>query len=64
MVRWHYQLNGHESEQTAGDSEGQGSLLCCSLLGHKESDTTQQLNNKKPSSTVQLKYVHFIVRKL
>ena len=26
MVGWHHQLNGHESEQTLGDSEGQGSL--------------------------------------
>ena len=26
MVRWHHQLNGHEFEQTLGDSEGQGSL--------------------------------------
>ena len=28
MVGWHYQLNGHEFEQTPGDSEGQGSLAC------------------------------------
>ena len=26
MVGWHHELNGHESEQTLGDSEGQGSL--------------------------------------
>ena len=26
MVGWHHWLNGHESEQTQGDSEGQGSL--------------------------------------
>ena len=26
MVGWHHQLNGHELEQTWGDSEGQGSL--------------------------------------
>ena len=26
MVRYHRQLNGHESEQTPGDSERQGSL--------------------------------------
>ena len=31
----HYWLNGHEFEQTPGDSEGQGSLVCCSLQGHK-----------------------------
>ena len=30
MVEWHYQLNGHEFEQTPGDSEGQGSLACYS----------------------------------
>ena len=30
MVGWHYQLRGHEFEQTLGDSEGQGSLVCCS----------------------------------
>ena len=30
MVGWHHGLNGHESEQTPGDSEGQGSLECCS----------------------------------
>ena len=30
MVREHHQLNGYESEQTPGDSEGQGSLACCS----------------------------------
>ena len=46
MVEWHQQLNGHESEQTPGDSEGQGSLACCSPWGHRESDTTEQLNNK------------------
>ena len=35
-----HQLNGHEFEQTLGDGEGQGNLACCSLRGHKESDTT------------------------
>ena len=40
MVGWHHQLNGHEFEQTLGDSEGQGNLACCSLWGHKESDMT------------------------
>ena len=33
--------------ETLGDSEGQGSLTCCSLWGHKELDTTQQLNNNE-----------------
>ena len=40
MVGWHHQLKGHEFEQTPGDSEGQGSLACCSPWGHKESDMT------------------------
>ena len=43
MVGWHHRLNGHEFEQTQGDSEGQGSLACCSPWGHKESDTTEKL---------------------
>ena len=29
MVGWHHRLNGHEFEQTQGDSEGQGGLVCC-----------------------------------
>ena len=33
MVGWHHRLNGHQCEQTAGDSEGQGSLACCSPWG-------------------------------
>ena len=44
MVGWHHQLNGHEFEQALGVGDGQGSLACCSPRGHKESDTTEQLN--------------------
>ena len=40
MVGWHHQLNGQEFEQTPGDSEGQGSLVCCSSSSHKNLDTT------------------------
>ena len=40
MVGWHHQLSGHESEQTLADSEGQGSLACCSPW-IEESDTTE-----------------------
>ena len=40
MIREHHQLDGHESEQIPGDSEGQGSLVCCRPWGRKESDTT------------------------
>ena len=43
MVGWHHRLNGQEFEQTLGDSEGQGSLACCSPWGRKESDTTEQV---------------------
>ena len=45
MAGWHYQLNGHEFEQILRDSEGQGSLVCCSPWDRKESDTTEQVNN-------------------
>ena len=36
MIGWHQWLNGHEFEQTKGESKGQGSLACCSSLGRKE----------------------------
>ena len=39
MVGWHHQLNGHEFEHTPGVDDGQGSLVCYSPWGHKESDT-------------------------
>ena len=44
MVGWHYRLDGHEFEQALGVGDGQGSLVCCSLWGHKESDTNEWLN--------------------
>ena len=43
IVGWHHQLNEREFEQTAGDREGQGSLVCCGLWCRKESDTTEQM---------------------
>ena len=46
MVGWHHLLNGHESEQAPGDSEGQESLACCSPWSCKESNTNERLNNK------------------
>ena len=45
MAGWHPPINGHEFEQTSGDSEGQGSLACCSPWDRKELDMTEQLNN-------------------
>ena len=44
MVGWHHRLNGHGFEWTPGVSDGQGGLVCCSLWGCKESDTTERLN--------------------
>jgi len=44
MVSWHRQLDGHEFEQALGVGDGQGSLVCCSPWGCKESDMTEQLN--------------------
>ena len=41
MVGWHHHPNGHESEQAPGVGDGQGSLLCCSPWGRKESDVTE-----------------------
>ena len=45
MVGWHHRLNGHEFEQTPGDGDGQGTLVCCSPWGRKELGITEQLNN-------------------
>ena len=39
--------HGHEFEQTQGDREGQGNVVCCSSWGHKVSDMTYGLNNSK-----------------
>ena len=44
MVGWHHWLNEHEFEQTPGVGDGQGSLVCCSPWGLKESNTTEWLN--------------------
>ena len=45
MVEWHHGLNGHEFEQAQGESEGQGSLECCSPQGHRVRHNWQ-LNNQ------------------
>ena len=58
MVGWHTSwLNGDEFEQTLGDSEGQGSLACCSPWGQKELDTTERLKNSKAKG---IKYWYMI----
>ena len=44
MVGWHHRLDRHESEQAPRVGDGQGSLVCYSPWGHKESDMTERLN--------------------
>ena len=44
MVGWQHWLDGLDFEQAPGDGDGQGSLVCCSPWGHKESDTTEWLD--------------------
>ena len=43
MVEWHHRLHEHEFEQVLGVVDGQGSLVCCSPWGCKESDMTERL---------------------
>ena len=47
MVGWHHQLNGHEFEQTLGDSEGQGNLACIAKSGIWLNDLTAR--SKSPT---------------
>ena len=67
MVGWHHLLDGHESEWTPGVGDGQGGLECCDSWGHKESDTTEQLNWTewllKIISKVPLWLTHFLLWK-
>ena len=53
VVGWHHQLNGHEFEQV-WDSEGQGSLACCSPWGCKEMDGTELQQQNYPQIAYQL----------
>ena len=46
----HHWLDGREFEQAPGVDDRQGSLACCSPWGHKESDMTEQLNDKSCST--------------
>ena len=57
MVVWYHQLNGHEFEQTLGDSKGERSLACCGSWGCKESDVTELLNNNINTERVALAQV-------
>ena len=59
MVGWHHRFNGHEYEQTLGDGQRQGSLVCWSPWGCKEVDKTERLNNEQES-----RGIHHLVSKL
>ena len=52
MVGWYHRFNGHEFEQTPGDSEGQRSLTCCSPWGHRVRHdlTTEQQRHREVKS--------------
>ena len=56
IVGWQHQLNGHEFEQTLGESKGQGSLVCCSPWSRKELDITERLNNNTVNSRVHVSF--------
>ena len=45
MVGWHHRLSGHGFGWAQGVGDGQGGLVCYSLWGCKESDTTERLNS-------------------
>ena len=59
IVGCHHQLKGHEFEQTQGDSEGQGNLVCSSLWDCRESDATYQLKNNNTGVGC-----HFLLQRL
>ena len=46
------------SEQAPGDGEGQGSLVCCSPWGHKEPDTTEQMNNNNDLAHIKSRHCY------
>ena len=62
MIEWHHLLNGYEFEQTQGDSEGQGSLVCCSpwicrVGNNLATEQKQQVRNSAFSSVQSLSHV-------
>ena len=59
LVGRHHRLNGRNFEQTLGDNEGQGRLVCCSPEGCKKSNMTEQLNNNKREGNFSLPNVSY-----
>ena len=60
-VGWHYWLNGHESEKTQGDSEGQGSLVCCNPWDHKELDATNWATEQQLFTVIFISIINLLV---
>ena len=59
MVGWHHLLNGCEFEQALGVDDGQGSLVCCSPWGHKETErTVTELNWTEYCETITTILLH------
>ena len=53
MAGWHHQFDGHEFEQAPGIGDGQGSLVCCSPLGHRvRQDWATELNWMQTTNTI------------
>ena len=62
IVGWHHGLSRHEFEQILRDSEGRGSLACCSPWGHKESDMIEQLNNNSNKLSILLTKIQMFLK--
>ena len=68
MAGWHHRLDGRESEWTLGVGDGQRGLACCDSWGHKELDTTEQLNwtewkmTTKPEFPLNFDYFVFLAQ--
>ena len=65
MVGWYHQLNGHEFEQTRGDSGEQGSLEC--FMGSqrvRQKSMTEQQGEKKHLECSHLKEVFILISSL
>ena len=62
IVGWHHWLDGNEFEQAPGIGDRQGSLTCCSPWGHKESDTSEWLNNNKVNRRLTMGPLAYAVR--
>ena len=60
MSGQHHRCNEHELWQTLGEGEGKGGLVCCSLWGCKELDTTGRLNNNKRLSSAKWEKAGFL----